>query len=254
MAFSGSGAASGAAGGAMMGAKLGPWGAAAGGVAGGLMGAFGGKKGTAPVHHQDWLSDPQYGWTKDLLENQAGFYGDELNRIRSGQAPSYWAGLESSIRDQQQGDLDRNYFGRPGERGGSMMDNYMSLGAQTGIGPRGTQAQVTKGLRDYSQERSTIENYISQLRAGEMQNAYNTIPGGINNLSQGPQGQWDIWDSAGTEGSNPGGDLLGLGMQYGSNPFSGFSQGNVAGTGMFGSKFGGQTQSEILGTNTAQYR
>lgn len=32
------------------------------------------------------------------------------------------------------------------------------------------------------------------------------------------------------------------------------SSGNVAGTGMFGSNFGGQTQSQISGMNTAQYR
>jgi len=31
------------------------------------------------------------------------------------------------------------------------------------------------------------------------------------------------------------------------------SQGNVAGTGLFGSKFGGQTQSEILGGNTSRF-
>ena len=34
----------------------------------------------------------------------------------------------------------------------------------------------------------------------------------------------------------------------------GFSSGNVAGTGFFGGKLGGKTQSEILGFNTSQYR
>jgi hypothetical protein len=38
------------------------------------------------------------------------------------------------------------------------------------------------------------------------------------------------------------------------NLFSGLSQGNVPGTGLFGTRLGGQTQSQILGFNTAQYR
>lgn len=252
MAFSGKGAMSGAAGGAMLGAKTGnPYVAAGGAVVGGLMGAFGGEEGTAPVRHQDWLQNPQYDWTEGLLKDQAGFYGDELSRIRRGEAPAYWDSLEGSIRNQQQGDLDLRYFGREGERGGSIMDIMQSAGAQGGIGMRGTNANVTKGLRDFSRERQTIENYITQLRAGEMQNAYNTIPGGINALSQGPEGEWDNWTEMGTAGTDPGGDLLGMGMQFGSFGLGG-GGGPTSVTGMDGGSIpwggGGQFQSQdILG-------
>ena len=213
MAFSGSGGASGAAGGAMMGAQVGgPWGAAIGGAAGGLMGMFGGSEGTEAQRVNQWLEDPSYSWTEGLREDQAGFYGDELARIREGRAPSYWDSLEGSIRDQQQSDLGDRYFGQEGNRGGSIMDSMMSMGAQTGIGPRGTSANVTKGLKDFSRERQSIENYISQMRAGEMQNAYNTIPGGINSLASGPEGQWDSYTIPGQAGTNPGGDLLQAGI------------------------------------------
>ena len=213
MAFSGSGMGSGAAGGAMMGGQMGGgWGAAAGGVLGGLMGAFGGSEGTEAQRVNQWLEDPSYSWTEGLREDQAGFYGDELARIREGRAPSYWDSLEGSIRGQQQSDLQQRYFGREGERGGSIMDTMMSMGAQTGIGPRGTSANVTKGLKDFSKERQTIENYITQLRAQEMQNAYNTIPGGINQLASGPEGMWDNYTIPGQAGTNPGGDLLQAGI------------------------------------------
>lgn len=46
----------------------------------------------------------------------------------------------------------------------------------------------------------------------------------------------------------------GINLSFLSNLFSGFSQGNIPGTGLFGSKFGGKTQSELLGFNTARYR
>jgi hypothetical protein len=210
MAFSGSGMGSGAAGGAIMGAQMGgPWGAAIGAAGGGLLGAFGGKKGKGATRVNQWLENPAYSWTEGLREDQAGFYGDELARIREGRAPSYWDSLEGSLRDQQQSDLEARYFGFEGDRGGSIMDVMQSAGAQSGIGPRGTNANVTKGLRDYSRERQSIENYITQLRAQEMQNAYNTIPTGINSLAPGPEGQWDSYTMPGTPGSNPGGALLG---------------------------------------------
>jgi len=250
MAFSGSGAGSGAAGGAMMGAQVGgPWGAAIGGVAGGLMGGFGGKEGTPAKRVNQWLEDPSYSWTEPLREDQAGFYGDELSRIREGRAPSYWDSLEGSIRDQQQGDLQQRYFGREGERGGSIMDTMMSAGAQTGIGPRGTQANVTKGLKDYSKERQTIENYITQLRAQEMQNAYNTIPTGINNLASGPEGMWDNYTMPGTAGTNPGGDLLQAGIgSLGSLP----SIGGANRTGYAVPGIGGYRRGTPMGTQSVQ--
>jgi len=214
------------------------------------MGAFGGEEGTSPIRHQDWLQDPRHPWTDQLLEGQAGFYQDELDRIRTGRAPSYWDSLEGSIRDQQQGDLDLRYMGREGERGGSILDIMQSSGSQTGLGPRGTTANVTKGLRDYSRERQTIENYITQLRAQEMQNAYNTIPGGINALEKGPGGEWDTWTEMGQAGPDPGGDLLGLGMQYGS-----FGLGNAGRTAtpLTRGGLGGQYQTQdILGRGISQ--
>jgi len=229
MAFSGGGMASGAAGGAMMGAQAGPYGALAGGAIGGLMGAFGDTEGTAPQRVNTWLENPQYDWTQPLLKKQAGFYSDEMDRIQRGEAPSYWGGLETSLRNQQMQPLEQSYFGREGERGGSMVDIAKSAGAMTGLGPRGTNANVTKQLRDFSQERSRIEDYISQLKSQSMENAYNTIPGGINAIDRGPSGQWDNYTIPGSAGSSLGGELLSQGISSGMGSLAGMAGDKLSG-------------------------
>ena len=245
MGFSGSGMGQGAAGGAMMGAQTGnPYAAAGGAVIGGLMGAFGDNEGTPAQRVNSWLENPQYGWTQPLLEKQAGFYGSELDRIQSGQAPAYWSGLETSIRNQQQGDLNQNYFGREGERGaGTQLGMAQAQGAMLGTGPRGAQANITSTLKDYNQERSRIEDYITQLRSQSMENAYNTIPQGINNLDRGPQGQWDNYTIPGTAGSSLGGDLMSQGLSSGG---LGDLGGMMANSGM-GQKFQGTLSGMMKG-------
>lgn len=64
-------------------------------------------------------------------------------------------------------------YGRPGERGGSIMDNTMSAGAQAGVGAKPMMAQVSKAMNDYSGRQSQIMNYIDSLKLSGLQNQRN---------------------------------------------------------------------------------
>lgn len=188
------------------------------------------------------------------------------------------SGMESSPLLAQQKTRARNELGvdigsilaQLGQTRGTMglqssynIDPYAQI-----IGPLGE----WQGQRDDQQKQADYANALAQTqidyqtqmeeyqkmmarsqRAGSL---LGPIAGGITG---GWEGATDSLLSTGellanvfTGGMYGGGGGGGGGSFSGSqnNPFSGFSQGNQPGTGIFGSRFGGQTQSEILGQNT----
>ena len=77
----------------------------------------------------------------------------------------------------------QDMYGRPGDRGGSIMDNTMAMGSMSGVGPKAVMSQGSKAMGDYAQRNSQIRNYIDSLKYSGLQksrkdsfNMMNTMP------------------------------------------------------------------------------
>ncbi|GEM_PF-3909723 len=55
-------------------------------------------------------------------------------------------------------------FGQEGRRGGSIMDNTMSMGSMGGVGPKAMMAQGSRAMQDYAGRDAQIMNYIDSLK------------------------------------------------------------------------------------------
>lgn len=77
--------------------------------------------------------------------------------------------LLDQIQKRQLQTSQEQMYGRPGQRGGSIMDNTMSMASKGGVGPKAMMAQGSKAMGDYAQRNSQIMNYIDSLKYSGMQ-------------------------------------------------------------------------------------
>ena len=145
------------------------------------------------------------------------------------------ASIERLLKDQQAKEQYQEFNRSRNEelkRIGLMQDQWSN--------PMGT--ITTKSPSTFSKIASPLFGAIGMAVSGGNPMGYqigSSIGSGIGNATSGVD--YDV-----SSGSNLNFSL--------SNLFSNFGSGNVQGTGLFGGKLGGQTQSEILGYDTRKYR
>lgn len=114
----------------------------------------------------------------------AAYMMDVLAGLRAGKTPdwlnNYTTPLEANLLKQNK----EQFFGRPGQPGGSIADAAMSAGAMTGVGGRTSQAPINKALADYADRMSGINQYIAGLKTNYMMNASNTVPTQLAEMSK----------------------------------------------------------------------
>jgi len=121
----------------------------------------------------------QQGYDLPMMQNSP--YDAENMRLMSQMAQTgalnYEAGrlppgmeiLLDRIRKNQLQTSKEEMYGRPGQRGGSIMDNTISMGSRGGVGPKAMMAQGSKAMGDYAQRNSQIRNYMDSLKYSGLQ-------------------------------------------------------------------------------------
>jgi len=87
----------------------------------------------------------------------------------AGRLPPGMQILLDQIRNRQLLQSKEAMYGRPGQRGGSIMDNTMSMGAMGDVGPKAMMQQGSKAMGDYASRNSQIMNYIDSLEYSGLQ-------------------------------------------------------------------------------------
>ena len=118
--------------------------------------------------------DGQQGYDMPMMTNSP--YDAENMRLMSemaqtgalnykeGRLPPGMELLLERIRQQQLLQSKEQMYGKPGQRGGSIMDNTMSMGSMGGVGPKAMMAQGSRAMGDYASRNSQIMNYIDSLK------------------------------------------------------------------------------------------
>lgn len=131
---------------------------------------------------------------------------------------------------------------------GTQQDLFQQLASQSAIERLLKDQQAKERYAEFGRQRQ------EQLtRIGLMQDQWQNPMGAITTKSPSMFSQFagTVLNSAGQALGASLGNMATGGI---GSLFSGFSAGNMPGTGIFGTRLGGKTQSELLGFNTAQYR
>lgn len=96
-----------------------------------------------------------------------------MNTMQGKLAPGLQILLNQIQRQQLQQSKEQMY-GRPGQRGGSIMDNTMAMGSMGGVGPKAMMAKGSRAMNDYAGRNSQILNYIDSLKFSGLQDQQKT--------------------------------------------------------------------------------
>ena len=113
------------------------------------------------------LTNSPYDANNMQLMAQMGQQG-ALN-YQAGRLPPGMEILLDQIKKRQLAASQEEMYGRPGQRGGSIMDNTMSMASKGGVGPKAMMAQGSKAMGDYASRNSQIMNYIDSLKYAGLQ-------------------------------------------------------------------------------------
>ena len=152
------------------------WAAVAGGTIAGI-GAIGGSL----------LNKPKGGGAAQYIEPSVYQPGDDLARAKADYAQSVFGGpagptadwnqYEPLLRKKQEQLLYERMYGSPGMQGPGTMQNVMSTGAITGVGPKATMAGMQKAMYDYNQSGAAIDEMMARMGYGSKENALNRAAG-----------------------------------------------------------------------------
>lgn len=186
--------------------------AIAGGIIAGAL-AGGGAMGAAAIGKQkpmqqgyDIVKMPQYSFTESNMNRLSDQLNADYTRLNMGQAPEYWQNALPTLRKGMSDPLYKTYYGRPGERSG-LVHQAQSAGAMTGIGPKATFAQMQKQMKDYSEQESQIDAYLTGLGVDIMNQQAQNIPTMLMNMPRGPESQ--VVNLMGGVGGSSGGNATG---------------------------------------------
>lgn len=88
---------------------------------------------------------------------------------QAGRLPPGMEILLAQIKKRQLAESQREMYGSPGQRGGSIMDNTMAMGSMGGVGPKAMMSQGSRAMNDYAGRNSQIMNYIDSLKFSGLQ-------------------------------------------------------------------------------------
>lgn len=154
---------------------------------------FGGKKssgGGGGTVGGGVVTFPEYSFTEPRLKLTSDFLTQQLDNLMKGEAPPYLQaalpGIESDLRTK----LRKTYYGRPGERTGSVMNAGYETAAALGIGPKAAIAQSRKSQKDYAEKASEIDRYIEQIQLDAMNQVATSVPQYSMQMPVGPRSQY----------------------------------------------------------------
>jgi len=88
----------------------------------------------------------------------------------------------NKIKKYQLQQNKESMYGREGQRGGSIMDNTMSMGSMGGVGPKAMMAQGSRAMQDYAGRDAQIMNYIDSLKQTGLMNNEKTSASIMQNM------------------------------------------------------------------------
>lgn len=144
-----------------------------------------GSDGGGGYSYNPVIEHPQYSFTEPRMKLTSDFYTDQIQNLMEGKAPPYLQKYMPGMRESLNKNLEKTYFGRSGERTGAVQQAY-ERGAITGLGPKGTQAQVDKTMRDYTEKAEDIDRYIDGLLFNATQQAAMKLPYMSQSMPKGP--------------------------------------------------------------------
>lgn len=84
-----------------------------------------------------------------------------------------WLQYAPELRAKQERLLYNRMYGSPGLQGPGVMQNVMSTGAITGVGPKATMAGMQKAMYDYNQSGREIDEMMARMGYQSKENALN---------------------------------------------------------------------------------
>jgi hypothetical protein len=229
-------------------------GAAAITTGGSLLANKGGGGGSGGEHGIDTVYLDDYDDYADLRKNLISYY----QNVMQGQEPDFFQRYLPGIEGEMESSLNRFYLGDQGDRSSSAMGLAGQIGAATGVGPKATFAQQGKVANELAAKKAAAKAAMQEYRMNWMGQGQWQAGEGLQGL---PQGQRTFSAPYSVAPQESGGGLMDLVGTFGGKMLDGWlgggmklpSSGNVSGTGLFGTKIGGQTQSEILGESTRKW-
>ncbi len=231
--------------GATMAALLG--GLAAGGASGGmsLLGNMFGGSGQKMEQGWDVYKPEPFDWTVPSLRDLNSYYTGGLSNLKAGNAPQWWQNAQPKLQEGMSRVNNQTFFGVPGLRSGTV-NNAMSIGAMAGLRGKAAAAPGRQALLQYQDREAAINDYLTQLGVGVMQQSEQLYTQGIQNQKWGPEYQV-INRMGGVSGGNQTGQQLAqlggtiLGNYPWENMFSNMGQ-NYGGS--------GQSYNNLMSSNT----
>lgn len=110
----------------------------------------------------------QYSFTEPRMRLLSDFVSDNISRAGRGQAPAYFDRAVPDMRAGLERGVQTTYFGRPGDRTGSVQA-ALEAGSIAGTGPKPGSSMVNKALQRYEDAGKQIEEYISNARMNATQ-------------------------------------------------------------------------------------
>jgi len=105
------------------------------------------------------------------------------------------------------------------------------VGALTGLGPKGTQAQVSKQYRNYAEKAKQIEEYLVGQGVNIMRQESLTLPQLSMNMPKGPDAQVVNYMGGVGGNSNSAAGMAAAGNMLGNIPWDSFGQPDTTGGG-----------------------
>jgi len=115
------------------------------------------------------LTNSPWDYTNQQMTAQAA--QDQLRNAQIGRLPPGQQILLNNMKKEQMRQAQEQMYGTAGNRGGSIMNNTMAMGAQGGVGPKAMMAQGSKAMNDYAGRNAQIQNYIDSLKFSGLQNS-----------------------------------------------------------------------------------
>jgi hypothetical protein len=164
--------------------------AAAGAGAAGAGYALSGGGGEDGMMRQgyDVVTLPQYSFTEPRLRLASDFVSDNISRMSRGEYPSYYGKALPKLRENMSRPNYQTYFGRPGDRSGTVND-AMAMGAMTGLKGKTAMAPANKLLKDYADKETAIDEYLTKMGVDVMMRDATAFPALAAAMPKGPDAQ-----------------------------------------------------------------
>ena len=129
---------------------------------------------------------PQWRGTEDMFNAMQSSVTDTISRHEQGLAPRSFDKYAPYLRQNLERGVQTTYYGRPGDRTGSIQAAH-EAGAQSGTGSKPGTANVNRVLQRYEEASLGIDEEIEKFRFETTQREYGTAMMAGIQMPQGPK-------------------------------------------------------------------